>query len=274
MASAFAAAGTSQVDVLTSTRGAIRRLGKGLYDACFGNRFAKGMLQAMFGYRQFRALLPLTGYRACHMVNPAEVAVLAGIFDEGTVRDFQRAVGRQGRVVVIEANPANVQRLEATFAGAENIDLVSKAVWNSRSTTQFLASAGEEQGYNRLDSAELQPFPYHMDENPLTITVQTDTLDAIVESLSCGVVHHLNLTINGAELHALDGITQILASSPQLRIYINSESPAPYHAVVKKLGDMGFEVYTSRIGRTVNKRIQLMRIYAVHSKGAARGGRA
>jgi len=264
----FEGTGILERAMLTGTRIGVIQLGKRLYDVSLGSCFAKEILRAIFGYRYFRAVLPLTGYRACHMVNPGEVCVLSGIFAESTVRDFQRVVGHQGRLVVIEANPANVRKLETAFAGAENIDFVSMAVWNSRGTTQFIASAGEEQGYNRLDNLALQPFPYHMEEHPLKITVETDTLDAIVQKLSYEVVHHLNLTINGAELQALDGVAQILAANPELRIYINSEFPDPYNAVVEKLDAMGFEVYTCKIGRTVNERIQLMRIYAIHSKVA------
>jgi len=126
----------------------------------------------------------------------------------------------------------------------------------------FLASVGEEQGYNRLASAELKPFPYHLDANPSTITVETDTLDNIMHDFPGKTVHHVNLTINGAELQALDGISQVILENPKLRIYINSEAPDPFQAVVEKLQSLGFRIYPFRIRRTVNKRIVLMRLYA------------
>ncbi len=250
---------------VTKIKNNILNFGKRIYDIVLGNSLLKRILRTLLGYRYFKLLLPFSGYRACHMVAPGETVVLAGIYNRTTISDYLRVVGNTGRVIVIEANPANVKRLSDIFSGNANLDIVSKAVWNSHGHTQFIAGAGDVQGYNRLDSSELQPFPYHMDDKPLSIDVETDTLDAMMQALSINFINHLNLTINGAELQALDGIQKILVENPNLRIYINSEYPDPFNEVVRKLESMDFKVYTAPILRTSNKKIKLQRIYAIHT---------
>jgi FkbM family methyltransferase len=197
------------------------------------------------------------------MVSSGETCLLAGIFYESTVRDFSSAVGAGGKVIVVEANPENISRLKK-LVNASNIYYVNSAVWNEKGRMEFIASVGEEQGYNRLDNAEMQEFPYHMDEKPEKFEVETNTLDGIIDELKIEKVHHVNLTINGAELQALDGIDGLLRKNNRLRIYINSEYPVPSITVIEKLKAMGFRVYTSKLITTINKKIRLIRIYAVY----------
>lgn len=238
-------------------------LAKEAFDRLLGNRVSKRLLRTLTGTGYFRILLPLTRYRACHMVQKGEHCLLGGIYSADTVRDFLRVVGDYGRVVVVEANPSNVKRLKASFKDAANVTFVTKAIWDRAGTMSFLASGEGDLGYNRLETEELQAFPLHMEEDPVSITVETDSLDSIANEMLGGVVHHINLTINGAELRALDGIGQLLETSPKVRVYINSEFPDPYADVVQKLRELGFKTYTARVMRTLNKRITLMRVYAV-----------
>jgi FkbM family methyltransferase len=242
----------------------IDRLILKLFDRLFGNDAVKNVLQGIFGYGYFRLFIHLTRYRACHMVSRGETCLLAGIFYESTIKDYSTAVGPRGKVIVIEANPANIARLKKSV-DAPNVCYINNAVWNKNGRMEFIASVGDEQGYNRLDTPEMQEFPYHMDEKPEKIEVETNTLDAIVDKLEIEKVHHVNLTINGAELQALDGISGLMRKNSRLRIYINSEYPVPSTAVIEKLKSMGFRVYTSRLITTINKKIRLIRIYAVYS---------
>ena len=239
------------------------RAALGTFDHVFGNPLCKRALHAVFGYSRFHVFVHLARYRACHMVSAGETCLLAGIFNRRTVEDYSRVVGATGRVIVVEAHPRNVETLRASVQ-ASNVVYVNKAVWNRRGTAEFLASAGEEQGYNRLSDPQMNVFPYHLDRQPRTIEVATDTLDAIAREVAAPVIHHINLTINGAELQALDGISEILEGNEALRMYINTEYPAPAQAVLEKLRRLGFKVFTSGVIRTVNKQIRLRRVYAVH----------
>lgn len=241
----------------------MKRLILSVVDVVFGNTLVKSALRSLAGFRYFRWFIHLSRYRACHMVSAGEVCLLAGIFYERTVRDFARIIGPNGKAIVVEANPENIRRL-STAIDAPNVKYVNCAVWDKRGEMEFITSVGDEQGYNRLDDPQMQEFPYHMDREPTKIKVATNTLDNIAAECGVEVVHHLNLTINGAELQALDGIDRLLQNNPQLRIYINSEFPAPAQDVIEKLKSLGFAVYTSSLISTLNKQIRLIRIYAVH----------
>jgi len=243
--------------------GIVRTVPK-LFDNLFGNRPVKSALQAVFGYSYFRFFIHLTRYRACHMVSSGETCLLAGIFYESTVKDFSSAVGPGGKVIVVEANPENIARLRKSV-DASNVYFVNSAVWNEKGRMEFITAVGEEQGYNRLDNREMQEFPYHMDDKPEKVEVETNMLDTIINELKVEKVHHVNLTINGAELQALDGIDELLGKNSRLRIYINSEYPQPSTEVIEKLTTMGFTVYTSKLIATINKKIRLIRIYAVYA---------
>ena len=231
------------------------------FDYIFGSKVAKRLLRALFGFRYFYVFIHLTRYRATHMVSSGDTCILAGVFYTETVLDYSRAVGPDGKVVIVEANPENILRLSSAV-DAPNVVFINNAVWNTEGEMPFIASDGHEQGYNRLDDIALQKFPYHMDPEPKTLTVDTATLDNIAKRVGADAISHINLTINGAELQALDGIGEIMAASNDLRIYINSEDPDPAQAVIQKLIAMGFRVYTSRLITTHNKSIRLIRIYA------------
>jgi len=233
-------------------------------DKIFGNQKIKKLLRKLFGFRYFKFFIHISRYRACHMVDPGDNCILAGIFSEDTVKDFTSQVGNAGKVIVVEANKKNVERLKSRVAHP-NLYYVNCAVYGKSGTSKFIASRGDEQGYNRLKNGEMQPFPYHIDADPQEITVKLATLDNITMKLGVKRIHHINLTINGAEYQALDGISEVIKKNRNLRIYTNSEFPNPGKKVIEKLQKMGFEVYTSRLIRTINKRIKLRRIYAVHN---------
>lgn len=102
--------------------------------------------------------------------------------------------------------------------------------------------------------------------NHYEVQVTCKTLDSIADELGLDVVHHINLTINGAELQGVDGITRILEKNPDLRIYVNTEYPNPCQALVDKLKGLSFGIYMSEITHIVNKKIRLMRVYALPTK--------
>ena len=198
------------------------------------------------------------------MVEPGDSCILAGIFSESTIKAFSRRVGENGSVLVIEANPLNIERLKRNTSILKNVCFTNKAVWRESGEMEFLTSSQDRaQGYNRLASPELQDFPVHMVENPQTIKVPTDTLDNITKESGLKKVSHVNLTINGAELQALEAIDEIQKANPKMRIYINSEMPVPAEKTIQRLKQKGFRVYLSHWIRTLNRKIRLVRIYAV-----------
>ena len=244
----------------------MRRLIRKLIDWFFVFPPIKALCRSVLGPEWRGKVLKLIGYRAIHMVDKGECAFLCGVFNSATALNYSRSVGPSGRVVVCEANPDNVVRMKRELAGIENITLVNYAIWNEETTMQLLVSNTEECGFDRLASDELEPYPDHMNTQPHEVPVICKTLDSIAEELGIEVIHHLNLTINGAELQGVDGISRIREKNPDLRIYINTEYPNPCNAVVDKLKVLSFKIYMSELTYIANKKIRLMRVYALPIK--------
>jgi len=237
---------------------------KNTFDFFFARGPIRSVIHALIGNRFNGWFLWLVGYRAVHMIRSGESCIIAGIYSESTIEAFSQAAGPNGRVVVVEANPANVVRLNKTCGSLSNVLITNKAIWREKGEMDFLVSVQEkDQGYNRLASAELQEFPKHMDEKPQMVKVPTDTLGNIASEFGISKLAHINLTINGAELQAMEGIKEIHRLHPGVRIYINSETPDPAENTITKLRELGFKIYLSYWIRTINKKIRLVRIYAI-----------
>jgi FkbM family methyltransferase len=240
----------------------MHELFKILFDNLFGNLIIKRIIISTVGYRFNGWFLGLVGYRAIHMVSSGESCIIAGVYSEHTIRDFSKVIGDNGTVVVVEANPQNASRLIDDCNDLKNVVITNKAIWRESGEMEFILSKqSREQGYNRLVSDELQHFPEHLDDNPIIIKVPTDTLVNISNEFGIKKLDHVNLTINGAELQAVECMAELLHQHPNVRIYINSETPDPAERTIECLEQIGFKVSLSTLIRTVNKKIKLVRIY-------------
>jgi len=228
------------------------------------------LLDATVGPQWRGPLLRRLRDRPTFYVARGETAIVCGVHRAETVRSFLDAVGPRGRLMIIEANPATQDRLQRRFLDASNLVWVSCGVWNGPGSMEFLV--GEDyQGFNRLDNARMQPFPERVYGAPRKISIRTASLDQIAAEAVFERADHLNLTINGAELQALDGIARLRAGNPRMRIAITTEMPHPGEAVVDTLRTMGYRVWTQDTPRhlQINQAIRLAWVYAV--SGDSRG---
>jgi FkbM family methyltransferase len=233
------------------------------FDRTVGAVPVQRMMCSAFGNAHRGVMLPAIRYRARFMVLPGETAVLVGVFSAETVRRFLAAVGPDGTVVVVEANPANIARIRHAVGERPNLVFVNKAVWKQKGTVSFLASRLEgTQGYNRIKTGDIADYPYHMEKEVSEIQVECDRLDAILGDLALRRVDHVNLTCNGAEVTALESLLPLMAANPGLRVYANTQAPMPFEAYVATLKAHGFRYYVSRVANVRNKQIELKRVYA------------
>ena len=237
---------------------------KGIFDFVFGSQLLQSVIDSTIGFRFNGWFLGIVGYRGLHMVREGDSCLIAGIYSELTIQSFSKAVGISGQVIVVEANPENVIRLTKACHSLKNVVILNNALWRDKGEMESLMSSKEkDQGYNRLSSNELQEFPEHIDDNPQTVKVSTDTISNIINDSEVRKVDHINLTVNGAELQVVENVNTILRDHPGVRIYINSEVPDPAESTIEMLRKSGMKVYLSRWIRTVNKKISLVRIYAI-----------
>ena len=241
----------------------IHKLLKFIVDKTLGAFLIRKVLIKLFGYNWVGFLLSATGYRAIHMIDSGETCLLAGIFSHETVKNFSNIVGTRGKVIVVEANPDNVEELIRKTSKLSNVTIINKAIWNSKGEMEFIYSEKKKaQGYNRLNSDNLQEFPLDIDSKPMKIKVPTNNISGILKDINISSLDHVNMTINGAELKAIEDLPNLRKLNPNIRIYINSQTPDPALEVISKLKLQNYKVFTSHMIRTINTKIKLVRIYA------------
>ena len=163
-------------------------------------------------------------YRTKTYAKRGDIVVQAGV-DMGKGKQsnallLSKAVGKHGRVVAIEPDPTNIRKLNNIIKKKriDNILVVNKAVWNVQSTiTLFLGE--DTAGKNRLETVPTlkktdmkQSLYNYYNQFKGSINVKADTIDNILKKNNIKQVSHICLTINGAELEALEGMKEILKS--------------------------------------------------------------
>ncbi len=200
-----------------------------------------------------------------------DTVVLGGCYQLDTIRQFLEVVGPHGRIVAIEANGEIVERLERDIAAdpqlrhATNITLVAKGIWDKKGTATFIANADDYPALDKIASDKVREFSYSKVETTRQIEIEVDSLDNILSDVGVKKVDYVALTINDAELLALDGVDQLIRDNPNVRFFMNSHCPYPCSEVKQKLIDKGYKVFASPIPDS-----GLDKIYAFRQTGAAR----
>jgi FkbM family methyltransferase len=120
----------------------------------------------------------------------------------GAVR-YSRLVGPAGRVVAVEADPSvqRILRRNVETNAPTNVEIVPCGVWNTPSELALHVGSADRQ-HNSLRGGV---FP-----SRATVLIPTDTIDNIVGRLRLGRVDLVSITINAAELEAVQGMDHTL----------------------------------------------------------------
>lgn len=228
----------------------------------------KRLLTALVGPGWRAPLLRFSAFGPLVSVLEGETVVLGGCYRYETLRSFCEAVGPRGRIVAIEANGRYVEKLRERVAAdpgmrAGNVTLVAKGIWNEKKTLTFIANDGEDAALDKIESPRLRDFSYDKVERVQRFEIEVDSLDNILDELGVDKVDFVLLTINDAELLALDGVDRLIRRNPQVRFLVHSQSPYPGDVVKKKLAEKGYTVRSCPIGGS-----RLEKIYAYRGRGA------
>ncbi len=142
---------------------------------------------------------------------------------------------------------------------ATNITLVAKGIWDKPGRMTFVANAGDDAGLDKIADARLRKFSYAKVSSTRSFDIEVDSLDNILRDIGVTHVDVVVLTINDAELVALDGVEQLLRDNPDVRFVVNSELPYPGREVKQKLIDKGYSVFARPIGRSTLEQIYAFR---------------
>lgn len=141
-------------------------------------------------------------------------------------------------VIVLEPNPKYFATLKTLIFkyNIENIVLVDKAAWNEQGYKQFY-----------IKEYESSVFIEGADINKSVIQVETDTIDNILFNLGITRIDFMKMDIEGAEIEALSGASNILNNTRKLVVasyhYRNNEQT--YLWVDQYLRSKGFNTIIS-----------------------------
>jgi FkbM family methyltransferase len=160
----------------------------------------------------------------------------AGIGDEVVV--FSKLVGKQGRVIAIEAHPYTYRCLLKTIEvnRLDNVIAINAAVSDKEG---YLTISDED---NLLSSS--------IAAGTGTVKVQARTLENILRQTGCTRIDLIKMNIEGAETAALEGMREILRITPHIVVSCHDfkadrgESSAfrTYAGVHQILVDSGFQL--------------------------------
>lgn len=129
----------------------------------------------------------------------------------GTIR-LSKELGAGARIIAVEPDPDSLRLLECNVLcnNLSNVTIVPKAVWNragaaldlhkrSRQASSLIANAVDPRGF---------------------VSVQTTTVDAILEDVDGCCVDITSVTVNGAEVEAVEGMKDTLYRCRHIRLSI------------------------------------------------------
>ena len=142
-----------------------------------------------------------------HNITPRGI-ILIGAYDGKTLKRLN--LPNTVKILVIDANQGAVERLQENFANSPNIQVVQAAIANHNDTVTLHLTSLES-------SSSILPWKQYSEIYPnikeiQQLTLSSHTLDTLLEelNLSPSDFNILILDIQGAELLALEGATQLL----------------------------------------------------------------
>ncbi|WP_333418037.1 FkbM family methyltransferase [Microcoleus sp. herbarium8] len=155
-----------------------------------------------------------------HSVVPRGV-IHIGAHEGKEIARYQ-AMGVQ-RILLIEANPVVFERLKTNIAGFFNVLAVNCAISNINGTSTLYVTSLDQ-------SSSILPLKYHQDIYPEIkevnrVVVESRSLDTLLEELQINSADFniLNIDIQGAELLAFQGATNVLKHIEAINTEVNYE---------------------------------------------------
>jgi len=180
------------------------------------------------------------------------VIELGAYLGHKTIRFIDECVGLSGKVLAVEMMPYNIDILKTNIASnnlSTQIEVMECGVWNEPTVISV-----KGKGRQRTTLVNLKKL-----DSDMGIDATCKTLDKIIRDWKVDVVDFLMVTVNGAEIEALEGLNEcasrvrnIFVATPYSRDGIRNSVPC-----IKLLEQRGFSI----IKEHTNKN----RIYAKQS---------
>jgi FkbM family methyltransferase len=183
------------------------------------------------------------------LIRPGETVLEAGAHIGYLSMYFGSLVGDQGKVIVFEPAPANLKYLTQNVAHQPQVQVIEKAVGSSEEIRSFFVE--DVTGQNNSFYSDFGMFHNNTAYNNYDaggyreIKVQVTTIDHFCSEANTRP-DLVKIDIEGAELEALNGMSQTIAASPP-RIMVEITRNVP--EVFTWLMDRGYFLYSEQRAR-------------------------
>ncbi len=156
---------------------------------------------------------------------------------------MSRQVGNKGRVIAFECNPAVLKLLTKNVRDnyLDNITVIPKGAWRSQGSID-LGFQLENQAKSLIEGLTGPNL------------VEVSTIDSVVTSLHLDRVNFISLTINGAEIEALQGaMDTMIRYKPNLSVtgWVYRDGQPLWKVVKPMLEDIGYSCLVGKRGRVL-----------------------
>lgn len=129
----------------------------------------------------------------------------------GSIR-LSKELGAGARIICSEPDPDSLRLLEHNVLcnNLSNVTIITKAVWNREGMELDLYKAGRQASSLTVDAVD----PCNV------VSVQTTTVDAMLKDIDEGCVDIISVTVNGAEVEAVEGMKDTLQRCEHVRLSI------------------------------------------------------
>jgi FkbM family methyltransferase len=151
-------------------------------------------------------------------IKRGDIVVQVGASFGEETRRFARAVGRHGRVIAVEPEAGNLDRIRQTVPASEfpQVTIVPKGAWKEAGQLRFLVGGEREHRLADLGAADLTyqwwGVSDHLNDARYrgATTVDVETLDNIIAAAGVDHVDFILVETNGAELEVIQGLDAAL----------------------------------------------------------------
>lgn len=146
-----------------------------------------------------------------YLPKPGESFVDVGAYiGMGTIR-MSKEIGANAKIIAIEADSDSLELLESNILrnNLSNVTIVPKGVWSRECISDFHKAGAQANSLidNIVNSKDVVP-------------IKTTTLDTIIQNSDVGCVDIISITINGAEVEAVEGMKETLKRCNAIRLSI------------------------------------------------------
>jgi len=195
------------------------------------NYLSYELLTEAFTYRYFN---PGLSEERFYDIQPGDVVAEMGAYMGYYCLRLSEKVGKTGQVIAIEPIPENIAILRKNISdnNLSNVQIVPKGVWRQKDQLPFQQRSTD----NQSGSVYLQ---YDENENHL---LEVDSLDNILAASEVPNVNFMVIQLNGAELEALQGLTQFRPEHLAIAVRYGADTQSDIPEITVLLQKRGYQV--------------------------------